>query len=121
MLINEFAKQSAINAVSGVAGRLIGAGIEAALAGRAAAAATAPIAELTEHGALRLAQRGISREMVSEALTTARETGAIKSNIGQYGTIQHVYQGSNGISVVVETEGRNADKVITAFRTGSKP
>jgi hypothetical protein len=48
-------------------------------------------------------------------------TGAIKSQIGKYRTVQHIFEGTNGISVVVETEGRNAGKAITAFVTGSKP
>jgi RHS repeat-associated protein len=107
-----------------LAGRVVSSFIrpaETAVGPQAAKAATQQVIELTEHGAVRLAQRGITKEMVKDAVKTAEESGAIKSNVGQYGSIQHVYQGSNGISVVVETEGRNAGKAITAFWTGSKP
>ena len=36
--------------------------------------------------------------------------------MGKYGTLQNVYRGSNGTTVIVETAGRNAGKVITLYR-----
>jgi hypothetical protein len=36
--------------------------------------------------------------------------------MGKYGTQQNVYTGSNGVTVVQETAGRNAGKVITSWR-----
>jgi RHS repeat-associated protein len=70
---------------------------------------------LTEHAAQRLAERGISKAQVQDAIRTAKEAGRVTSKLGKYGTPQEIYQGSNGITVVIETAGRNAGKVITAF------
>ena len=92
---------------------------EATAEGAGTAASTT--LRLTVHGAARLAEKGISQAMVDEAVSSAEQTGAIVSQIGKYGTIQQVYHGTNGISVVVETEGRNASSVITAYFTGTKP
>lgn len=72
--------------------------------------------KLTEHGKLRLDQRKISQTEIDEAIRTAKETGNIITKTGKYGTPQNVYTGSNGITVVEETAGRNAGKVITSWR-----
>ena len=111
-----------------VGGRLVGLGVDAleALnaareAAQAANAGRSAAVELTGHAAVRLAQRGITQAVVDEAVQTAEATGQVTSKVGQYGTVQNIYKGTNGITVIVETEGRNAGKVITAFRTGSKP
>jgi RHS repeat-associated protein len=84
-------------------------------------AKTAATVELTSHAAIRLAQRGITQAAVNEAVETAQAAGQVTTKIGQYGTPQNIYQGANGITVIVETQGSNAGKVITAFQTGSKP
>jgi hypothetical protein len=34
---------------------------------------------------------------------------------GKYGTPQNVYKGSNGLTVIEETQGRNAGKIITLW------
>jgi hypothetical protein len=77
--------------------------------------------ELTSHAAARLAERGITQVAVDEAVATAKAAGQVTTQIGKYGTPQNIYQGTNGITVVVETQGSNAGKAITAFFTGSKP
>ncbi len=51
-------------------------------------------------------------------MSTAKASGNYTTQIGKYGTFQTVYKGSNGVTVVIENEGRNAGKIITAFKTG---
>jgi RHS repeat-associated protein len=76
--------------------------------------------ELTGHALKQMTTRGITQEMVDTAVESAREAGNITSQIGKYGTEQLTYNGSNGVSVVVETQGRNAGKAITVWHTGTK-
>lgn len=70
----------------------------------------------TEHGAVRAAQRKISVGEAQEAIRTAKETGNVTRKIGKYGTPQLHYKGQNGVTVIVETTGRNAGKIITFWR-----
>ncbi len=53
---------------------------------------------------------------IDEAIKTAKETGGIITKEGKYGTPQNIYTGTNGITVVEETSGRNAGKIITSWR-----
>jgi hypothetical protein len=53
---------------------------------------------------------------IEVAIKTARKTGNIVTKVGKYGTPQNVYTGSNGVTVVEETTGRNAGKIITSWR-----
>jgi len=69
---------------------------------------------LTEHGAARLAQRGITPEQARAAVEAAKKAGDVVSKMGKYGTPQSIYT-ANGIRVVVEEAGANAGKIITAF------
>lgn len=87
-------------------------GVGAAEAGATTAAETG----LTEHGILRAGQRGISSIETEEAIQSAQEAGSITTQIGKYGTPQNIYRGSNGVTAVVETSGRNAGKIITIYR-----
>ncbi len=80
-----------------------------------AAATNKSITNATEHGMARALGRGISDEQVQEAIRSAEVSGSVTTQIGKYGTPQKVYNGTNGITVVVETAGRNAGKVITAW------
>ena len=77
--------------------------------------------ELTSHMATRLAQRGFTEAALKEAIETAKASGQVVTKMGPYGTPQNIYSGANGITVVVETQGRNAGKLVTAWVTGSKP
>ena len=70
----------------------------------------------TLHGAERFKERGFDDNDIVTAIRTAKESGSVVSRTGKYGTAQRVYNGTNGITVVIETEGRNANKVITLFR-----
>jgi peptidoglycan hydrolase-like protein with peptidoglycan-binding domain len=69
----------------------------------------------TEHGALRSNLRRITQKDIQEAMRTAKETGNVTTKIGKYGTPQNVYKGSNGLTVIEETQGRNAGKIITLW------
>lgn len=69
----------------------------------------------TDHGALRSQQRNASQQDIHEAIKTAKETGNITTKIGKYGTPQNVYKGSNGLTVIEETQGRNAGKIVTLW------
>lgn len=70
----------------------------------------------TDHGAIRSGQRKITQSDADAAIQSARETGDISTKIGKYGTPQIHYKGKNGVTVVVETKGRNAGKIITFWR-----
>lgn len=70
----------------------------------------------TDHGKIRMSQRNISKKEIDEAIRTARRSGNIVTKNGKYGTPQNIYTGSNGITVVEETTGRNAGKIITSWR-----
>lgn len=72
--------------------------------------------DLTAHGNKRSNQRGVSQKEVKEAIRTAKETGNVITKIGKYGTPQNHYRGSNGVTVIQETQGRNAGKIITIWR-----
>jgi hypothetical protein len=50
-----------------------------------------------------------------KAKETAKATGNVTTQIGKYGTPQNVYNGTNGLTVVEETAGRNAGKIITGW------
>lgn len=69
----------------------------------------------TDHGNQRMGERNISQGDVNEAIKTAEQTGQVTTTTGKYGTPQNVYNGTNGLTVVVETAGANAGKVITAW------
>jgi hypothetical protein len=69
----------------------------------------------TQHGNERLGGRKISPSDVDTAKKTAEEAGQVTTQIGKYGTPQKVYNGTNGLTVIVETAGRNAGKIITAW------
>lgn len=71
----------------------------------------------TVHAAQRAAERGISQADIDEAIRTAKEAGQVTSKVGKYGTPQHVYKGTNNVTVVVESAGRNQGKAITVFRS----
>lgn len=73
---------------------------------------------LTEHGVLRFEQREISIKEVQEAIKSAKQTGNMVEKVGKYGTPQIHYKGENGVTVIQETTGRNAGKVITLWRHG---
>lgn len=112
--VPEGAGHAGLGAGLGVVGRIVGPRL-------LQLGISSKILKLTAHAAIRLAQRGITQAAVNEAVQTAEATGQVASKVGKFGTVQNIYKGSNGITVVVETEGRNAGKVVTAFRTGSKP
>jgi transcriptional/translational regulatory protein YebC/TACO1 len=65
----------------------------------------------TEHASTRSKERDISQEQIDSAI----KNGTVSTKIGKYGTRQVHFEGSNGVTVVVETEGRNAGKVITVW------
>lgn len=70
----------------------------------------------TDHGATRTVERKISSEEIQKAVRTAEQTGEVITKIGKYGTPQKVYTGTNGVTVVKETAGRNAGKIITIWK-----
>ncbi len=69
----------------------------------------------TRHGDVRSASRSYSPQDVQQAIDSARKTGQVEFQIGKYGTPQSVYTGTNGLTAVLETAGRNAGKLITAW------
>ena len=69
----------------------------------------------TKHGNERSLQRSYTQRDVEEAIGTAKTSGRLITKIGKYGTLQIHYLGTNGFTAVVETVGRNADKLITGW------
>ncbi len=69
----------------------------------------------TKHGELRGAQREFTPRDVEQAIESARAAGQVTFQIGKYATPQTVYNGASGLTVVLETVGRNAGKLITAW------
>lgn len=76
----------------------------------------APSKRITQHGITRGTQRNITLKEAQAAIASAKKTGNVVTKSGKYGTAQHHYKGKNGITVVVESEGRNAGKIITFWR-----
>ena len=112
-----------LSAAEGAAGaEAIGAstGAAGAAGSEAAASGSQQVIQLTVHAAKRAAAKGISQGEVDTAVQTAKATGNFIQQIGKYGTPQNVYEGSNGVTVAVETMGRNAGKAISVWLTGSK-
>ena len=70
----------------------------------------------TAHGTVRSQGRRVSIEEAEEGIKSAQRTGKVTEKIGKYGTRQKHYEGSNGVKVIVETEGRNAGKIITFWK-----
>lgn len=77
---------------------------------------SASSARFTAHGGSRSTQRTISSKEINIAMRTASKLGRTTSKMGKYNTPQVHYEGSNGITVIVEQSGRNAGKIITVFR-----
>lgn len=75
-----------------------------------------PNKNFTGHGGARAIQRKISESEIQEAIKSAKSAGNIITKRGKYDTLQLHYKGSNGITVIMETEGRNAGKIITTYR-----
>lgn len=84
--------------------------------GRAFSSEESATTGFTGHGAIRSGQRGISQAEAQEAVKSARKHGKVTTQIGKYGTKQYVYRGSNGITVIKESSGRNAGKIITLYK-----
>ncbi len=102
-------------ALGGSGGATVGAAIGGLLGGIVGNVLCSSGGGSTQHGGERLGQRNISQSDVDTAVKTAEETGQVTTRIGKYGTPQNVYNGTNGLTVVIETAGRNAGKIITAW------
>jgi RHS repeat-associated protein len=114
--MREFGKNALYSATGAVLVRGIGAAIESVRAVQAV-----ENIPLTTHAAARMAQRGITQQAVDYAVESAGRVGNVATQTGKYGTTQQVFTGTNGITAAVETEGRNAGKVVSVWWTGSKP
>jgi len=68
----------------------------------------------TDHGAKRALKRNFLSQDVDQAIASAKAAEQVTVQLGKYGTPQIHYNGQNGLTVVIETEGQNAGKLITA-------
>ncbi len=75
-----------------------------------------PDNSLTSHWIQRANQRNITENQALDAIESAKKSGNVVVKNGKYGTPQEHYIGSNGITVIKETSGRNAGKIITMWR-----
>ena len=103
------ARIMAENAVMAAGGTAIRAGLEASITYlQAAEIANADrLGTLAEHAGKRLWLRDINPGDVNEAIRSARALGQVTNQLGKYGTLQKVYKGANGVTAVVEFEGRS--------------
>ena len=69
----------------------------------------------TDHAAKRALKRKFLPQDIDQAIETAKAAGQVTVQLGKYGTPQICYNGQNGLTAVVEIEGRNAGKLITAW------
>ena len=69
----------------------------------------------TKHGDKRARERTYTEHDVATALETATAAGRVVTKTGKYGTLQTPYFGANGFTAIIETEGRNAGKLITGY------
>jgi hypothetical protein len=78
---------------------------------------------LTDHGALRYSQRGVTDMDIDDAVAPAIRRGTtVTKRGGYYNQLQTHYRGSNGLTVIIADEGRKAGQVITLYgsKTGGK-
>ena len=115
--LKRYGTEMAIGAVTAGAltGIRIGAEALVAVVDAASLQRLATSGALTEHGFGRVVTRAMTPGLLNDAVRTAIAAGRIVSKVGKYGTPQKHYIGSNGITVVMETQGRNAGKIVTAF------
>ena len=66
-----------------------------------------------EHGWKSASIRGFSNEVIEEII----QKGTVEKGLGKYNTLQYKIT-LNGNSVVIEMEGRNANKIITVWGQG---
>jgi hypothetical protein len=65
------------------------------------------------HAAEQMTRKGITQQAVDYAVESAQRAGRVATGQSKYGTTTVVYEGTNGVTVVVETAGRNAGKAAT--------
>jgi hypothetical protein len=111
----DFIGGGVVRALRPVASEIVG-GVTAARNAMRLRFSGVPKEILTDHGGIRVGERAVYSKEVEEAIRTAKETGNITTKLGKYRTPQHRYHGSNGLTVIIETEGRNAGKIITTYR-----
>jgi RHS repeat-associated protein len=102
-LVNEFMKQAAIGAAAGVAGRLIGAGIEALLAARAAraAAAAVDVANLSNKIVRQMASRGWTAQEIVDTVQNGKAYSVLNKATG--GAATEYVNPASGKFVVVDS------------------
>ena len=107
-LVNEFMKQAAIGAAAGVAGRVIGAGVDSFLAARAAraAAAAVDIANLSNKIARQMASRGWTTQEIVDTVQNGKTYSVLNKATG--GAATEYVNPASGKFVVVD----NATKQV---------
>ena len=69
----------------------------------------------TNHANVRAKERRFTPEDVSQAIESAKVSKQVTMRVGKYGTMQAGYKGVSGLTVVMEAEGSNAGRLITAW------
>ncbi len=107
-LVNEFMKQAVIGAAAGVAGRVIGAGVDAFLAARAARAAAAAVdlANLSNKIVRQMASRGWTTQVILETFQNGKAYNVVNKATG--GAATEYVNPASGKFVVVD----NATKQV---------
>jgi hypothetical protein len=100
--VNEFTKQAAIGAAAGAAGRIIGAGVEALLAARAArAAAAVDVANLSNKIVRQMASRGWTAQEIVETVQNGKAYSVVNKATG--GAATEYVNPASGKFVVVDS------------------
>ncbi len=71
---------------------------------------------LTNHATKRAAERGISNKDIQQAMDTALRSDNVIEQSGKYGKPQEIYNGENGVTVVLEEAEAGVKKIITLWR-----
>ena len=73
---------------------------------------------LTGHARERAIERDISDQEIRNAISSAKKEGNVIRKFGKYKTLQDHYIGKNGVTVIIESSGKNAGQIITLYRHG---
>lgn len=70
----------------------------------------------SNHAAERATEREVSKKDIQEAMDTALRSDNVIEQLGKYGKPQEIYNGENGVTIVLEEAEGGVKKIITLWR-----